>query len=198
MAPMLAGMHSVDAKPVMANGHTVDQVVADAIGGSSRLKSVQACIQAAPCGGGPRGGISSARLDSGTLRALTPEASPKALFATLFGSVPSGGSGGSSGPTSAARKQQSVLDFILADAKTLTQKVSAADRIRLDQHFSEIRDLEARLSIVPPVATASCSTPTAPGTDPPPGAAGSFGGWSNETLRGDLTMQPHDRARGRP
>lgn len=185
MAPLLAGMHSVDAKPVMANGHTVDQVVADAIGGSSRLKSVQACIQAAGYGGGARGGISSARLENGTLRALAPESSPKALFAMLFGSVPAPSSGGASGPTSAQRKQQSVLDFILADANTLSRKVSAADRIRLDQHFTEIRELEARLSAVPPVATAACTIPTGP-SDPALGSTGSFGGWSNETLRGDL------------
>ncbi|MDF2692042.1 MAG: hypothetical protein K0S65_425 [Labilithrix sp.] len=184
MAPMLAGMQSREAMPVMANGHTVDQVVADAVGGGTRLKSVQTRIQAAGYGGGDAKGISSARLENGKVRALAPIASPSLLFGTLFGNVPGGTSSG--GPTNAARKQRSILDFVLADATTLTSKVSAADRVRLDQHFTELRELELRLSALPPVVTASCTSPTNPGTDPALGSPGTFGGWSNETVRGDL------------
>ncbi len=186
MAPMLSGIHSRNAMPVQANGHTVDQIVADAIGGGTRLKSVQARVQAAGYGGGEAKGISSARVENGKVRALAPISSPSLLFSTLFGSVPGGGSSGPSGPTTASRKQRSVLDFVLADANALTAKVSAADRARLDQHFTELRELELRLDTVPPVATATCTSPTNPGTDPGLGTPGSFGGWSNETLRGDL------------
>ncbi len=185
MAPMLAGVHSQNAMAVQANGHTVDQVVADAIGGGTALKSVQARVQAAGYGGGDAKGIQSARLENGKVRALAPIASPSLLFSTLFGNVPGASTGGSSSPT-ADRKRRSILDFILADANTLADKVGAADRRRLDQHFTEIRELELRLSAVPAVSTASCSSPTGPGTDPALGATGTFGGWSNETLRGDL------------
>jgi hypothetical protein len=188
MAPMLAGKASLDHMAVMANGHTVDQVVADAIGGSTRVKSVQARVQAAGYGGGASKGISSARLENGKVRGLAPISSPSLLFSTLFGSVPGGstGGGGSAAAALEARKQQSVLDFVLEDSKSLTAKVSAADRVRLDQHFTELRELELRLSSVPPVSTATCTSPTNPGTDPVLGATGTFGGWSNETLRGDL------------
>ena len=185
MAPMLSGVHSTNAMPVQANGHTVDQVVADAIGAGTRLKSVQARVQAAGYGGGELKGISSARLENGKVRALAPISSPSLLFGTLFGNVPGGG-GGSTGSATASRKQRSVLDFVLADANGLASKVSAADRARLDQHFTEIRELELRLDTVPPVATATCTSPTNPGSDPALGATGTFGGWSNETLRGDL------------
>lgn len=184
MAPMLTGRHSLEHMAVMANGHTVDQVVADAIGGTTRLKSVQACIQAAGYGGGAAKGIQSARLENGKVRALAPISSPSLLFSTLFGSVPAGGGGGG-GNTVASRKDKSILDFVLADANRLTSQVSAHDRARLDQHFTELRELERRLATVPPV-TASCTSPVAPGTDPALGSPGTFGGWSNETLRGDL------------
>lgn len=187
MAPLLAGVSSKDAMPVQANGHTVDQVVADAIGGGTRLKSVQARIQAAGYGGGPSKGIASARLDNGLVRALAPIASPSLLFSTLFGNVPGGStSGGATASGTAAKKQKSVLDFVLADAQALSSKVSAADRVRLDQHFTEIRELEKRLVSAPPFVTATCTAPTNPGADPALGATGTFGGWSNETQRGDL------------
>jgi hypothetical protein len=185
MAPLLAGVSSKDAMPVQANGQTVDQVVADAIGTGTRLKSVQARIQAAGYGGGPAKGIASARIDNGQIRALAPIASPSLLFSTLFGNVP-GASTTTAASGSAAAKQRSVLDFVLADAQALSSKVSAADRVRLDQHFTELRELEKRLTSAPPIVTASCTAPTNPGADPALGATGSFGGWSNETVRGDL------------
>jgi len=184
MSPLLSGMHSVDAMPVQANGHTADQVVADALGAGTRLRSIQARIQAAPYGGGEAKGIASARLENGRVRALAPIASPSLLFSTLFGSVPA--SGGSSTPSVAARKRRSVLDFVLADATRLAANVSNADRARLDQHFTELRELEVRLAAVPAAPSASCSAPGNPGADPALGQAGTFGGWSNETLRGDL------------
>lgn len=185
MAPLLSGVTSKAAMPVMANGHTVDQVVADAVGTGTRLKSVQARIQAAGYGGGANKGIASARIDNGQIRALAPIASPSLLFSTLFGNVPGAGTTTTASSTN-ARKQKSVLDFVLADAQALSSRVSAADRIRLDQHFTEIRELEKRLVSAPPVVTATCTAPTNPGPDPALGAPGTFGGWSNETLRGDL------------
>lgn len=181
MAPMLSGMRSLEHMAVMPFGHTVDQHVADAIGSGTRLASVQASIQAAGYGGGSGKGIQSARIDAGKLRGLPPITSPSLLFSTLFGAAPGGGGAASA---SNAAKDRSILDYVLADASRLQQRVSTADRARLDQHFTELRALEQRLGTVPPV-TASCTTPVAPGADPAPGAA-TFGGWSNETLRGDL------------
>jgi len=187
MAPMLAGMHSREGMPVMANGHTVDQVVADAIGGGTRVKSVQASIQAAGYGGGAAKGVQSGRLENGRVRGLAPITSPSLLFSTLFGTPPpSGGGAGSAAAALEARKQKSVLDFVLADRTRLVNDLGARDRARLDQHFTELRELELRIGAAPITPSASCSVPVAPGTDPALGATGTFGGWSNETLRGDL------------
>ncbi len=185
MAPMLAGMHSNETMPVMPGGHTVDQVVADAFGKTTRLASVQACIQAAGYGGGGSKGIQSARLENGRVRALAPIASPALLFSTLFGGAPIPTAGSTSGPTVATRKDKSILDFVLADAKRLEGSVGARDRVRLEQHFTELRELEKRLSTVPAVS-ASCTSPGAAPTDPAVVGPGTFGSWSNETLRGDL------------
>lgn len=180
VAPLLAGMHSVDAMPVMANGTTVDQIVADAIGAGTYLPSVQAGLQAAGYGGGSGKGVVAARKTGGSVQGLAPIVSPQLLFSTLFGNVPT-----SAGPTSAQRKRQSVLDFVLSDSQALLAKVSSADRARLDQHFTELRALEMRLAASSTATTATCSMPTAPPADPPIMNAGSFGGWSNESLRGD-------------
>ena len=43
------------------------------------------------------------------------------------------------------KKGRSVLDFVQASARRLQQDLGAQDRVRLDQYFSSVRDLESRL-----------------------------------------------------
>lgn len=197
MAPILAGVHALDHMAVSAGGHTVDQLVADAIGAGTRLPSVQARVQAAGYGFGAAKGICSARLEGGRIRGLDPIFSPAVLYSTLFSGFvpPTGGGGGSTTPPPLSlvlRKKKSVLDLVLADAQRLSQKLSGDDRARLEQHFAEIRALEERLiqaappSGPPPATSGSCRAPSDPGPDGPIAAPGNFAGWSEETSRGDL------------
>lgn len=196
MAPIVAGVHALEHMAVLAGGHTIDQQVADAIGGGTRLPSVQVRVQAAGYGFGAAKGILSARLESGRVRGLDPIVSPAVLYDTLFnGFVPptSGGGGSTPPPLSLQlRRKKSVLDLVLADAQRLTARVGGEDRARLEQHFEEIRGLERRLiPATPPPGgpaptTSSCSVPPDPGPDGPINAPGNFAGWSDETGRGDL------------
>lgn len=54
--------------------------------------------------------------------------------------------------------RQSVLDGVTADLRALKPKVSASDRIRLEQHFDSIRALEQQLDGL----DLQCSAPAAP------------------------------------
>lgn len=187
--PMLGGVTTIDGKPMMNGAHTVDQVFADAYGGATRFKSIQARVQTLGYGYGASGGEICSRFQNGVTNTLAPIDSPLALYTKLF----SGGVGGSSTPPTSTVSAQvmnrrSVLDLILGDANRLAGSLSGADKIRLEQHFDEIRQIEKRLVTAPVASTGaagSCTLPASPGNDP---ATGSdvFGGWSSETIRGDL------------
>ncbi len=75
---------------------------------------------------------------------ITPENRPEVLFEKLFGSEDN--------KTLAAAKQAmsrraSLLDSIKDQASALQHQVSTADRERLDQYFTAIRDLEERIKV---------------------------------------------------
>lgn len=68
----------------------------------------------------------------------------------------------------ARRRGQSVIDFVRGDLSALNGRLAAAERLKLDQHLSALREIETRLSAVRPVTT--CTQPTRPqktgNTDP--------------------------------
>ena len=75
---------------------------------------------------------------------ITPENRPEVLFEKLFGSEDNN--------TLAAAKQAmaqraSLLDSIKEQAAALQRQVGTADRERLDQYFTSIRDLEERIKV---------------------------------------------------
>jgi hypothetical protein len=188
-APYLAGMPSMDAKPMLHQCHTVDQIWADAYGATNRFKSIQARVQLAGYLYGPTSGIVSSRFENGILSTQAPEASPLALYNKLF----SAGVGGGTPPalTPAQLNKKSVLDLVLGDANRLSASLSGADKARLDQHFQQIREIEKSIAggagATGPVS-GQCAVPTKPGADPATtiGSAGVINSWSNETLRGDV------------
>ena len=74
---------------------------------------------------------------------LTPEVSPRLLFERLFGV----GSPDERAKNLAIRRKEkrSVLDFILKDARSLSNQVSGRDRQKLDEYFTSVRDIEERI-----------------------------------------------------
>jgi len=71
------------------------------------------------------------------------ERSPRKLFEKLF---VQGKPAEVAAQVEALRQGRSTLDFVGDQAKRLNQSVSPADRQRLDQYFSSVRDLEQRLA----------------------------------------------------
>ncbi len=108
----------------------------------------------------------------GGVQGVAPRYSPRELFNTLFQNFtpPSGLT-----PAQAAeqdwqlRTRRSILDSAAKRFETVKGKVSARDRQRVDEHLSEIRDLERRVAALPPPQVGLCQKPNDPGPDPAAG-----------------------------
>jgi hypothetical protein len=91
------------------------------------------------------------------------------------------------------RARKSVLSLITDKRSALIGRVGAADRVRLERHFDEIRALELRIAAVP-VGGGECQKPTAPPDDPPVG--GDNAGSGSDTIATNTGYSDeHTRAR---
>lgn len=70
---------------------------------------------------------------------------PRSVFARLFGAIDT--------VDPAVAFRGSVLDAVLSDAASLSSELSAADRARLDQHLTSVRELEQRVRATGPMCT---------------------------------------------
>lgn len=135
------------------NGPTIDQAIAATIGNETRFRSLEIGLYP------NRHTISY----NGPDNVNPPEVSPAALFERLFGpEFRAPGEGGEVDPKLALRR--SVLDAVAGDIGRFQQTLSSADRVRLDQHLTGVRELErriARLEADPPQLEA-CSRPGPP------------------------------------
>ena len=68
---------------------------------------------------------------------VTRYVSPKLAFERFIGAQPQG--------SEALLKKRSILDYVYNDAQSLTQKLAAADRERLDEYLTSVRELEQRI-----------------------------------------------------
>jgi hypothetical protein len=137
---------------------TLDQVVAQAFGDATRFRSLEVSVER----------TTKTLSYAGPSAPNPPEFSPAALFQRLFGAgFVEPGSEPIFDPN--LRLRRSVLDAVSEDAKSLQKRVSASDRLRLQQHYDGIRALEqqiAKLEEDPP-NLASCKKPAAPLDDYP-------------------------------
>jgi hypothetical protein len=175
LSPLLSGVRSPAS--TSSGGPTSDQIVAAAIAGSTAFKSLVYRVQvgwylsvSAPYG---REGISyKADPKGGKPLAILPEVSPRAAFDALFSNLtPAVNDAERARQDLALRQRKSVLDLVRGNLDRLARspKLGGADRARLSRHFDEVRDLELRVSAVPPPTTATCGKPTDPGADSKPG-----------------------------
>jgi hypothetical protein len=147
-----------------AFGISIDQLIANQIGTSSRFKSIEASVFV-------KGTLRDGLCFSGPMQMVVPEDSPSNLFARLFsGPLPSP-SGSTVDPAARAEferlraKKKSILDRTLDEYQRISAQVGPADRNRLGVHMDAIRSVERGLDAVSGGASASCKKP-----DPPAGA----------------------------
>lgn len=115
------------------NSISLDQVMAEKIGGETRFPSIAVMI------GSDNLSLSWTR--NGSM--IPPQTSPLKLYQQLFVEDTADGKAAAA---RRLREDRSLLDSLRDQSKRLEQSVGAADRERLDQYFTAVRELEARLA----------------------------------------------------
>lgn len=122
-------------------GISVDQVAARAIGSQSRLPSLELGCEATRMVGSCDAGYSCAYVNSMSWKSATvpnpPETNPRSVFERLYGSLDS-----SVDPAARA----SVLDFVQSRTRELLSTLDPADRRKVDEYLTAIREIEQRIT----------------------------------------------------
>jgi hypothetical protein len=123
-----------------------DQLVANKIGGETRLASLEVGLEDARQAGDCDSGYSCAYTNNLAWRnetqPLPPILDPRSLFDRLFGED------ASLSPEARAQRnryRRSILDFVKEDARTLQAALGPSDRRKLDQYLTSIRDIELQI-----------------------------------------------------
>ena len=150
--PLLRGGMATgcDACPPVswASGPSIDQAIADTIGGGTRLRSLELGVA-----NGERESVKTRLAYRGASQPLPPESDPWSAWARLFGET--------SDPAAAMAHlaaRRSVLDHSVTDFSRVSSQLSSADRPLLDRHLQTIRELELRLAAPGPMGP-SCVAP---------------------------------------
>jgi hypothetical protein len=128
-------------------GTSIDQVVAAAVGASTRFPSLELGLEGGRAAGICDSGYSCAYSNHIAWRTPTTpiakETNPRALFARLFGDPDDVESAVER--ERRRRERRSVLDAVRGDARTLTRDLGPTDRQKLEMYLTALRELELRL-----------------------------------------------------
>jgi hypothetical protein len=142
--------------PSFRNGISLDQLIAEKIGSQTRFASI-AMAQG--------NGTSFSYSRSGV--AIPAESSVTRMFAKLF---INGTPAEVQTEVERVRQGRSILDRVGAEARAMQRDLGAADREKLDQYFTSVRELEQRMVTAEDYARRPKPNPgIAPLKDPAPG-----------------------------
>jgi hypothetical protein len=136
-------------------GVSFDVIIADAIGANTRFRSLE---------------LSGIGISSNTLSGRGPgqmnpsESSALAFYARIFGPDFQDPNAGDFKPDPAIIAKKSVLSAVSEQRADLEKQLGAADRARLDQYFTSVRQVENQLAmqLEKPEPLLACTVPEAP------------------------------------
>jgi len=134
-------------------GTTIDQIIAQKIGGQNLMPSMQLAVEdpganSSNCGEGYSCTYTNTISWSSPTDPLPMELNPQVVFERMFGD------GGSVEQRAARRKRdRSILDSLSGSLSRLRAEVGAGDRNRLDQYTEDVREIERRLDIAMEAST---------------------------------------------
>lgn len=152
-----------------ASGPSIDQVVAETLGATTTLRSLELGVQVLEAT------ILSRMVYSRDGTPLAPENDPAAVFDRLFGAAD---------PLLAAKRRanrKSVLDAVQDELRGLSATVSAADRRVLEAHATTVREVERRIEAVT-MPSPTCQRPPEPARPTGPEAFVTLGALQTDLL----------------
>lgn len=143
----LTGVHVKKTEGAdLQSGVSMDQLVAKQFGENTQIPSLELGLDPPSLVGSCDSGYSCAYTNTlSWANASTPlpvTTNPRDVFERLFGDSDS-----LDPKTRLAqmRRQASILDFVAADAKRMSNNVGADDRRKLDEYLTSVRDIETRI-----------------------------------------------------
>jgi hypothetical protein len=134
-------------------GTTIDQLIAQKIGTSTLIPSMQLAVEdpganSSNCGEGYSCTYTNTISWATPMSPLPMELNPQVVFERMFGD-------GSTPEQRAARRKRdrSILDSLTGSLSRMRKDVSAADRARLDDYEANVREIERRLQIAMQAST---------------------------------------------
>jgi Protein of unknown function (DUF1552) len=144
----LTGVHPrKTAGADIQNGISADQIAAQQLGSLTRFSSLELGCDDSRTIGNCDSGYSCAYTNSlawrGPSTPMPPETNPRLVFERLFGDIDT-----SLPPDTRARRLQyrrSILDLVGERTAQLSSNLGAADKRKLDEYLSSIREIERRI-----------------------------------------------------
>ena len=172
-ASFLTGVHCKKTSGAdIRSGVSADQIAAHAFASETRFASLELGCEDSRTVGNCDSGYSCAYTNSISWRSPTtpmpPEVNPRLVFERLFGTEDF-----KLDPATRARRagyRRSILDMVREDTQKLTGTLGQADRRKMDEYLTSVREIEVRIQN----AERSNQTVT-PGIDKPTGIPVIFG-----------------------
>jgi hypothetical protein len=133
-----------------ASGPSVDQRIAEAIGGTTKLRSLELGVQVGPADDWGRMCYRAAE------QPLPPEDDPAAVYARVFVDL-------HTDPAVLAHlrgRRQSILDTVAGDYTRLAGRLGRTDAQRLQAHLQAVREIETSLTSDLAATNPACHDPT--------------------------------------
>ncbi len=151
MASFLTGTHPRKTGGAdLRAGISVDQVVAAKVGQATRFASLELGCEGGRDAGQCDHGYSCAYQVNlswrGESSPATKEVDPGLVFDRLFGGPSRNES--ESAASRRARRDRSLLDFVAQESRQLNARLGVADRRKLDEYLTGVREIERRLDRV--------------------------------------------------
>ncbi len=149
-AAFLTGVHpyKTNGKDIKL-GISVDQLMANQIGGRTRLPSLELGLDKDQTAGNCDSGYSCAYVTNLSWRddhtPLPKEVDPASVFDRLFGSASDRDAKESQAKRLMFRK--SILDFVADDSARLNRRLGVSDQRKLDEFSTSIREIEKRIEV---------------------------------------------------
>ena len=134
---------------------TLDVLIGDVIGGGTRFRSLELSAT-----GNPRDSYTAR--NTGSRNAA--EVSPLAFYTRVFGPEFADPNAAVFTPDPNIMVRQSVLSAVTEQSKDFAKGLGAADKARMDEYFTSIREMETQLAtqLEKPAALEACHRPSVP------------------------------------